>query len=130
MSNQANATEALRRFVEAINRRDVEALTRLMHPDHLFVDSLGNRVEGAARMQLGWRAYFTMCPDYWIRINDVVSEGAIALATGEAGGTIDNVAWRTPAAWKAVTANDMMLEWHVFADNKPVWEILARRKPS
>lgn len=101
-----------------------------MNSDFLFVDSLGKRVQGAALMQLGWQSYFTLCPDYWIRINEVAFEGAIALAAGEAGGTIDNVAWRTPAAWKAVIVNDIVLEWHVFADNKPVYEILARRKPT
>jgi len=79
MSHQANPAET---FVDAMNRHDVEALTGLMNPDHVFVDSLGNRVQGAARMQLGWRSYFTMCPDYWIRINDVVSGGAITFLRG------------------------------------------------
>lgn len=31
-------------FVAAINGHDIEALTSLMTEDHLFVDSLGNRV--------------------------------------------------------------------------------------
>jgi hypothetical protein len=54
----------------------------------------------------------------------------MALETGVlAGGTIDGVAWRTPAAWKAVIRDGTVLEWRVFADNKPVYEILARRKP-
>jgi hypothetical protein len=35
-----------------------------------------------------------------------------------------------PAAWKAVILGDRVAEWRVFADNKPVYEILAaRRKP-
>lgn len=99
-----------------------------MAPDHLFVDSLGNRVAGASRMQLGWRGYFTMCPDYWIRIDTVISELGTILAAGEAGGTIDGIPWRTPAAWKALITNEQVAEWHVFADNKPVYEILAKRK--
>jgi hypothetical protein len=47
MSDQANAgsaAETFKRFVAAINGHDVEALTPLMSSDHLFVDSLGNRV--------------------------------------------------------------------------------------
>jgi ketosteroid isomerase-like protein len=115
-------------FVAAINNHDVDALAALMHPDHLFVDSLGNRVQSATRMQAGWRGYFAMCPDYWIRIDSQISDHDMVLAVGEAGGSIDGLAWRTPAAWKAVIRDGSVLEWQVFADNKPVYEILAKRK--
>jgi hypothetical protein len=132
MFDQASAlssTETFKKFVAAINGHDVAALITLMTPDHLFVDSLGNRVQGAARMQAGWRGYFAMCPDYWIQIDNLFSELGTVLAAGEAGGTIDKVSWRTPAAWKALVRDGMLLEWQVFADNKPVYEILATRKP-
>jgi len=119
--------ETFMKFVEAINRHDEEALAALMSPDHLFVDSRGNRVQGATRMQVGWSSYFTMCPDYWIHIDTLASDLEIELAAGEAGGTIDNVQWRTPAAWKATIRDGLVLEWRVFADNQPVYEILARR---
>lgn len=115
-------------FVAAVNRHDVDALVALMHPDHLFVDSLGNRAQGAGTMRAGWQGYFTMCPDYWIRVDQSIAEGGTVLAVGEAGGTIDSVPWRIPAAWKAVVGDGLMLEWRVFADNKPVYEILAQRK--
>jgi ketosteroid isomerase-like protein len=128
MSFQPAIHETFQGFVDAINRHDVDALIDLMHPRHLFVDSLGNRVDGAARMQAGWRGYFNMCPDYWIRIDHAASESGIVFAVGEAGGTIDGVAWRTPAAWKAAILEGRVQEWRVFADNKPVYEILARRK--
>jgi hypothetical protein len=58
----------------------------------------------------------------------VVVEGAVVLAVGEAGGTVDGVLWRTPAAWKALVRESKVAEWRVFADNKPVYEILAKRK--
>jgi len=131
MSNQANTertTETFKQFVAAINGHDVKALAALMTPDHLFVDSLGNRVQGVTSMEMGWRGYFTMCPDYRIHIDTLIVERSTALAVGEAGGTIDNVQWRTPAAWKAMIRDGMVVEWRVFADNKPVYEILAKRK--
>jgi len=130
MSDESNArsiAETFELFAAAINDHDVAALTSLMAVDHLFVDSLGNRVQGSKSMQAGWRAYFTMCPDYWVRIDKSFSEGDTVLAIGEAGGTIDSVPWRTPAAWKAVIHDGLVLEWRVFADNKSVYEILARR---
>ena len=115
-------------FVLAVNRHDVEALRMLMADEHVFVDSLGNRAVGADSMKVGWSAYFAMCPDYLIRADHVVVDEGLVLAVGEAGGSIDGVAWRTPAAWKALIRKGKVAEWRVFADNKPVYEILASRR--
>jgi len=122
-----NSAEIFERFAAAINRHDVEALAALMTADHVFVDSMGQQVQGIASMEAGWRGYFAMCPDYWIRTDDVVADDGVVLAAGEAGGAIDGIPWQTPAAWKAVVRDGKVVEWRVFADNKPVYEILARR---
>ena len=124
-----SCAEIFRQFVTAINSHDVKALTALMTTDHVFVDSVGNRTRNATSMEVGWRGYFAMCPDFWIQTDRVLAEGGEVLAAGEAGGTIDGVSWRTPAAWKAVIRDGKVAEWRVFADNKPVYEILARRRP-
>lgn len=123
-----SATATFEQFVAAINSHDVAALTALMSPNHLFIDSLGNRVEGAKAMESGWTEYFKMCPDYWIRVDTLISELDVVLAAGETGGTIDGVAWRIPAAWRAITRNGILFQWQVFADNKPVYEILDGRR--
>ena len=131
MSDRLNATAAagiFQQFVAAINSHNVKALTALMTTDHLFVDSAGNRTRNATSMEVGWRGYFVICPDYWIQTDHVLAEGGEVLAAGEAGGTIDGVSWRTPAAWTAVIRDGKVAEWRVFADNKPVYEILARRR--
>ena len=122
-----SAGEILKQWMAAINGHDVSAITALMAPDFVFIDSLGNRVNGAKPMETGWRGYFAMCPDYWIRADHVMAEGEMVLLTGEAGGTIDGQSWRTPAAWKTVIRDGHVAEWQVFADNKPVYEILGRR---
>jgi len=119
--------EVFNLFIDAINNHDVLTVASFMTPDHTFIDSLGNRVIGAAPMEAGWRGYFAMCPDYWIRTGDLMSNKGTVLATGEAGGTINGTGWKTPAAWKAVIRADKVAEWQVFADNKPVYEILAKR---
>jgi len=123
-----NSAGTFAQFVIAINDHDVQSLTALMTADHVFVDSVGNRVHSAASMEAGWRSYFAMCPDYWIRTDNVTAEDGVVLAVGEAGGTIDGMSWKTPAAWKAVIRDGKVKEWRVFADNKPVYEILARRQ--
>jgi len=116
------------KFAAAINRHDIEALTALMTQDHLFVDSVGQQVQGIAPMEAGWRRYIAMCPDYWIRTDTVVADDNVVLAVGEAGGTIDGVPWCIPAAWKTVVGDGKVTEWRVFADDKPVYEILAKRR--
>ena len=121
-------TKVFDQWVAAINGHDVAALTALMAANFVFVDALGNRVEGARSMEAGWRGYFAMCPDYWIHPDHVLAEGDTILGAGEAGGTIDSEAWRIPAAWKAVIRGGSVVEWRVFADNKPVYEILGRRR--
>jgi limonene-1,2-epoxide hydrolase len=127
MRNRMNAEEVFTLFVAAINRHDLRALTDLMTPDHAFTDSLGHRVEGVATMEAGWRGYFAMCPDYRIRIDKIMAKDSDVLAAGCAGGSINGTAWETPAAWRAVIREGRVTEWCVFADNKPVYEILARR---
>jgi ketosteroid isomerase-like protein len=67
---------------------------------------------------------------HWIHVEHLLAEDRVVLAAGEAGGTIDGVAWRTPAAWKAVIREGKVAEFRVFADNKPVYEILAKRQQS
>src|SRR5215831_13189836 len=124
---QAASREILRRWLAAINAGDVAALATLMASAFVFVDSLGNQVQGAAKMTAGWQAYFAMCPDYWVRADYVLDDGATLLLSGEAGGTIDGVAWKIPSAWSAIIRHGRIWEWRVFADNKPVYEILARR---
>lgn len=123
-----NSAEIFTQFVIAINNHNVKSLTRLMTADHVFVDSVGNRVHTATSMEAGWRRYFAMCPDYWIHTDYVMAEDGVVLAVGEVGGTINGVSWQTPAAWKAVIRDGKVREWRVFADNKPVYEILARRQ--
>ena len=58
-----------------------------------------------------------------------MAEGETMPLAGEAGGTIDGESWRIPAAWKGVIRNGSVVEWHVFANNKRVYEILGRRRP-
>jgi ketosteroid isomerase-like protein len=122
-----NSSETFIQFVTAINAHDPEALHSLMTANHRFIDSLNNRVEGAETMRNGWRGYFAMCPDYRIEVAVLLDSDNIVLATGTAEGTIDDTPWKIPAAWRAVIRDGLVAEWQVFADNKPVYEILARR---
>ena len=110
-------------------------LAELMAQDHTFVDSLGNSVHGREKMREGWRGYFAFCPDYWVSHEEIFANGNMVAVFGAAGGTIVRKGelppenkWRAAAAWLAIVENGLVREWRVYADNKPVYEIMAKEK--
>lgn len=120
-------------FVEAINAHDVAALGELMTDHHLFIDSLGNRVVGAVAMLAGWRHYFAMFPDYRIDPDKILTEGSEAILHGSAHGTLHRDGapvvggtWIVLGAWRAVVSGGQVSLWQVYADNKPVYDLLGR----
>lgn len=128
--------ETVEAFVAAINSGDCRRVAELMSEDHVFVDSLGKRVEGRAWMSEGWRSYFALFPDYRLSVERMLVEGEEALLHGRASATLhrDGAAvsggrWEIPAAWRAVVRDGRIASWQVFADNKPVYALLEAAQP-
>jgi len=129
-----NPAELLaRKFVAAINRRDVDALAALMTAEHRFVDSLGNVVEGRDKMRAGWAGYFKMVPDYRINVDESVSDGLVVVLLGVAEGTYaadgemkPENHWSTPVALRAGVTDGLIAEWRVYADNEPLRQIMRK----
>jgi ketosteroid isomerase-like protein len=117
------------KYVEYINAHDAEGILGLCSADHVFIDSLGSRLSGLVRLEKAWRGYFALFPDYRIEIQAMASVEDLVLACGAASGTLaaTGAAWRLPAAWRARVIDGRLEEWQVYADNKPVYEILAAR---
>ncbi len=124
------AEEVVKRFTDRINKHDVKGLVELMSPDHVFIDSLGNRF-GRPEIEEGWTEYFRMVPDYSIRIDRIVSDpGDGFVLLGVASGTFvpkhgrmdkENY-WETPAAWSVQVRSGRVSEWRVYSDNEPIRE--------
>ena len=124
-------TELALEFVKRINAHNPEKLAALMADDHVFIDSVGARFQGRDAMRDNWKAYFAMFPDYHIVLADVFQQGHVIALFGTASGTftvngelLPENRWEIPAAWKATTQGDTMLEWRVYADNEPVRKIM------
>jgi hypothetical protein len=127
-----DAREIVEAMAKAINSGRAETVVERMHPRGAFVDSLGGRIEGRAALLDAWRGYFQLVPDYRIEIEGMMTDGLDALLHGSARGTVhrggrpvEGGAWEIPAAWRATTdgARKVIL-WQVFADNKPVHDLL------
>jgi ketosteroid isomerase-like protein len=125
--------ETVLAFMDRINQRDPGRLAELMTEDHVFIDSLGQTMRGRERMQKNWESYYAFCPDYFVSHDDIFQNGNIVAVFGAASGTISvngkalpQNKWRTPAAWRAVVEDGLVREWRIYADNKPVYDILAK----
>jgi ketosteroid isomerase-like protein len=131
--NKKSGVDTVLAFMKSINAHDVDALVALMTEDHEFIDSLGKVMKGREAMRKGWQSYFRLCPDYAISHEDIFERGDTVVAFGKAGGTISvegrllpENRWEIPAAWKAVVQSGRVKQWRVYAENKPVYDILAR----
>jgi hypothetical protein len=123
--------EVIEAFVAAVNSGRPEKIVGAMHADAVFIDSLGNRIEGKAELLDGWRAYLRLFPDYRVEIAAIFVEEREAMLHGRAGGTlhranrpVEGGRWEIPAAWRAVTDSRRVTLWQVYADNSPVQALL------
>jgi ketosteroid isomerase-like protein len=119
-------------FVARINEHDLVRLTELMTDDHVFIDALGNRVVGRAAMRSGWEHYFSMVPDYWIKIDRILEDGSVVALFGTAGGTYAGGSpggqrglWEVAAAWLTETRGSQLATWRVYADNLPMRRLMG-----
>ena len=134
-STKRAAVDTVLQFLERINQHDADKLAELMAEDHVFIDSLGQSVTGRENMRLGWRGYYAFCPDYWVSHEEIFSSGGLVGVLRTAGGTIaadgelpPENKWRTSAAWLAIVKGGLIKQRTVYADNKPVYDIIARLK--
>ena len=121
------------KFEQLINSRLAEAVCSLLTPDSVFIDSLGNRMEGAAKMRSAWEGYFKMVPDYAISHSEIFANGDLVAMFGSAEGTFSKDGklrkedyWKTPAAWCARVEDGKIALWQVFADNEPIRAIMRK----
>ena len=127
MVRSTEITAVLQKFVARINAHDPIGIMTLCTVDHVFIDSLGSRVCGRERLQQAWTGYFALFPDYHIELESAASQDTLTLACGFASAThkASQKSWRIPAAWRAIVRDGQVSEWQVYADNKPVYELLS-----
>ena len=128
-----NAIATVLKFEQLINSRSPEAVCSLLTDDSVFIDSLGNKIQGLDRLRSAWQRYFKMVPDYAISHEEVFASGETVAMFGMAQGTFSKDGninkenfWKTPAAWKAVVKNGKIALWQVFADNEPIRAIIRK----
>lgn len=135
-ANDKATIELVLAYVDYINKHDIDAICTVISDDHVFIDALGERFVGKSTMREVWGAYFRWFPDYRILVEHVLYYGSTAGLYGYASATYaargselspENY-WKIPAAWRAVVQDGRILEWRVYSDNKPVYEILDAKR--
>jgi hypothetical protein len=102
-------------FNEAINRRDLPALGRLMTDDHAFIDSEANVIAGKEAVLTAWEGFFEAFPDYRNQWSEVTSIRHVVVAVGRSVCPNEPLL-EGPAIWAATTAGDRVSEWRVYED--------------
>jgi uncharacterized protein (TIGR02246 family) len=120
-------------YIEAINAHDLSKLIDLMTDDHIFVDSLGKRMNDKEQIHDAWQKFIDMFPDYEISVTDILHKGNVVGIFGKASGTYtpkqkhtSDGHWEIPAAWKAVVKDGRIALWQIIADFEPVRQMKAR----
>ncbi len=134
MGESDTARTALK-FVNEINRHDVESVVAMMADDHLFVDGLGQELRGRERLREAWQGYFEKFPDYHLAVKEWFQNGRVVALFGTASGTAavngelpaEN-RWKIPAAWRVVVRDQKIVHWQVYADSEPVWKLLGVKR--
>jgi ketosteroid isomerase-like protein len=83
-----NAIETFLDFLHRINKRDADTLAELMTEDHVFIDSLGNTMQGRETIRVGWRGHYSFCPDDWVTHVEILGNGNIVAVFGAASGAV------------------------------------------
>jgi ketosteroid isomerase-like protein len=115
--------ELIRIFHDAFNRRDIEAMIALQHPEIEFVPITAN-LEGEVYRTAGQiRAYLRSVPLDWdvfesrAEVFYEKGEQALALGTWVAKGRGSGVTLTAqPAAWHVIVRDGLVYRWHAYSD--------------
>jgi ketosteroid isomerase-like protein len=107
-----DAVKVVLSFNEAINRRNLAALTELMTESHRFIDSAGTIVEGRDACVEAWRGFFDSFPDYRNIFDDIQDVGnGVVLVRGRSECSF--LPLDGPAEWRAGVLEARVDVWQV-----------------
>ncbi len=134
--NSQKPTAVVLQFIDRINAGNIAAMCALMAENHVFVDGLGNRLQGRENLRAAFKSYFALFPDYRISHEEVLEDRNVVAIFGTAAATYSvngklqkENHWEIPAAWKALVRNGQIAEWRVYCDNQPARKLLGDKLP-
>lgn len=113
-STSETAEETVLRFVDAINRHDVDDVLSLIAEDHRLIGPDATETVGADRIRERWEHAFAEA-GYSIRVRTITSKDDGVLLSGSLNGSVDTRS-SIPAAWEARIENHRIAEWRMFGE--------------
>jgi 3-methyladenine DNA glycosylase AlkD len=111
------------RFVDGINRQDLQVLTELMTDDHVTVDENGSRRTGRQAAREWWTLYFASYPDYQIRPSQAISVADTLLLFGRS-----SYSHLSPTIWAVQVRDGLVAQWHAYQDCDEARKALNMRR--
>ncbi|HLF70530.1 MAG TPA: nuclear transport factor 2 family protein [Dehalococcoidia bacterium] len=125
--------ETVTAFIGAINRRDLEALLRLMTDNHVLKVMDEPEVVGKQNLREAWRAYFDAFPAYVIHPQRFAQNpGGVAVLGHTPGshlGLPDEEEAKQTLIWNAGVRGDKLSAWVLLPDTPRAREALGLSGP-
>jgi len=105
------------RWIDAINRRDIDDLSALAAPQHRFFVEGEEPTVGRDRIRNAWRGYFDAYPMYRIYVDEQYEKpDALFLIGHTTGSHVPTDLEEVPSSviWRCEIADDKILEWSIY----------------
>lgn len=117
MWRSASPTKVALAFVAACNARDTAALATILHPDIVFQDSRGGRLESAQEVLAALARVNALAPDLRVEIDKTIERGDMVMLSGRS--ITANAALATDTQWCAKVRRGKLVEWEAFGRPSP-----------
>ena len=107
----------LRKWVGAINSKDIDLLVPIMSAEHTFFVEGEQPTVGADANKRAWQGYFSAFPDYTIHIDTAYREGDTFYLLGHTSGShvppnLESI--HESVIWKATLEAGSLAEWIIY----------------
>ncbi len=127
----ASSKKIVKDFLKAVNDNNIQAMESLLADNHIFIDSNENEIVGRAKVIKIWKHHFENVDAYSVKVDKMFGKDGCVVFTGEVSGFIrdKNKAdkfWSVPLAWKVKVNDGKILQWQVFENTQPIWDLLKQ----
>ncbi|WAT18873.1 nuclear transport factor 2 family protein [Aurantiacibacter sp. MUD11] len=106
----------MRRYVDAVNSRDFDAMSDMLHDDFSFIDSRGYRISGRENCIAAHKAFFELEDSFSFHIDNYTMRDDLVLMRGHSKARDPRLA--SARLWTARVRDGKMLFWQNFGDQK------------
>jgi ketosteroid isomerase-like protein len=115
---RTNAERIALKFVECINKQDIEGLVTLMTEEFTMIAYERKPETGRELMREGFQGYFTDFPKYKIHVLKVARSGDDIAIIGKTTGShiAPEIEAKETVIWIAKVEDNLVSEWRIFSD--------------